>query len=359
MKQTFFRFTGTLLCIVAGVLLSLLELRFFQGSGPTLRIFLVIAALTIPAVFLYRRSRTSVFFPLLYTVGLVLILEALGLRGKLWVPLACLFVLALLYMQTQLAESARRAGRTGSSAPGPAFAAALICGMLVMLSTVQIYKTVLVPQLPEKPAVTVYPGRTGQPEPERTAPPQPLSREKPAAGDAGREARTSLAPPADWGTPLKWLLLLAAAAAAGVLLGMAAFQYIRYRSWRNRVLAAPKQRQISAFYRYFLRCLAACGCPRAPGETPLEYLRQAETEDFPLPMEAFGTATQAFLASFYGGKEVSSEAYEDSLVLFQSAPGRVKANKGRKFYYLHYLRKMYWNRGKTGGPALGGGGDAS
>lgn len=352
MKQTFFRLTGALLCVVSGGLLSLLELRFFEGAIPTLPLFFVIAVLTIPAVFLYLRSGNSVVFLLLYTVGLVLALEALGLRGDLWIPLTCLFVLTLMYIQMQLMESARQAVG-GSPASGQAFAAALACGVLAVLSTFQIYKTVLVPRLPEeeKFAFTSYIGQTDQTEPELTAPPPPTNREAPVAGDPGQEPTTPLAPSADL-SGFKWLLQLAVAVTGCILLGAAIFQYLRYRIWRKRTLAAPRQRQIIEFYRYFLRCLAVCGCPRAPDETPLEYLRQAETEGFLFSTEAFSAATGAFLTSFYGGEEVSSEAYASCLALFRSTPRRVIESKGLRFYFLYYLRKMYWSREKLIGSRL-------
>lgn len=346
MKESLFRLTRALLCLLAGGLLSLIELGFFQDAGIISPAFFIVAALTVPTVFSYLRSRESVLVLLSYALILVFLLEGMGRSIAPWHLLACLSVLALLYIQTQLMESARRTER-GPSATGLAFPAALLCCVLVALSTFQVYRLVLAPNLPEgaKFALLTRPAParpSAAPERSVDAPetPAPDSGGALIEGERGEVRSTPLKSPAK---PIRpgALLLAAAFAAACILAGAAALKYLRYRRWLRRTLAAPRQRQIAEFYRYCLCCLDRCGWARQPHETPLEYLEHAQSEGFPFPQAQFGAVTEAFLSSFYGGEEVPPDLYEACLALFQSVPRLVREKKGRRFYYLHYLRKMY------------------
>jgi hypothetical protein len=345
MKASLFRLTRALLCLLAGGLLSLIELGFFQDAGIISPTFFVVVALTVPTVFLYLRSRESVLVLLSYALILVFLLEGMGRRIAPWHLLACLSVLALLYIQTQLMESASRTER-GPSAAGLAFPAALLCCVLVALSTFQVYRLVLAPNLPEgakfalltRPA-PVRPSAAPERSADAPAVPTPDSGGALIEGEKG-EVSPPLKPPAK---PIRpgALLLAAASAAACILAGAVALKYLRYRRWLRRTLAAPRRRQIAEFYRHCLRCLDRCGWARQPHETPLEYLEHAQSEGFLFPQAQFGAVTEAFLSSFYGGEEVPPDLYETCLALFRSVPRLVREKKGRRFYYLHYLRKMY------------------
>ncbi len=342
MRRSFFPLTRALLSLLTGVFLSLIELGFFQNAGALSLPFFAVAALTVPAVFLYLRSRESVLFLLSYALILAFLLEALGRKVVLWQLLACLFTLALLYIQTQLTEGARQAGH-GKSGVGPAFPAALLCCALVALSTLQVYRHILVPNLPETEKFALVTPRV----PVDSLPPREESPSRPPNGGGGLTERAPgekqnhpLKPPSE-PVSLRILLPFAVAAAVCLLGGAAAFRYLRYRRWLRRTLAAAPQGQIVEFYRYCLRSLALCGWARQPQETPLEYLEHAQAEGFLFPRAQFKAATEAFLSAFYGGQEVLPDLYETCLALFRSVPRLVREKKGRRFYYLHYLRKMY------------------
>lgn len=346
MKQSVFILMRALLSLLTGVFLSLIELGFFQDAEVLSLPFLAVAALTVPAVFLYLRSRESVLFLLSYALILTFALEGLGRRVVLWHLLACLFVLALLYIQTQLMESAKQA-ESGVSGASLAFPAALLCCVLAALSTVQIYRLILVPNLPEtqKFALLIPPISTEAPTPQGESAdtpnvPPPDNHGGLMEGAPGEAQNPPLKLPTQRIRPGMLLMALAAAGLC-LLAGAAAFRYLRYRRWMRRIMALPRQEQIVEFYRRCLRCLALCGWARQSHETPLEYLEHAHTGGFLFPPAQFGVVTKAFLASFYGRKDISADWYETCLALFSSAPRLVREKKGKRFYYLHYLRKMY------------------
>lgn len=276
-----------------------------------------------------------------YTIVLVFFLELLGRGVNPWHLLPCLLVLALLYIQTQLKESAYTTG-SAPAAAGAALPAAILCCVLAAFSTFQVYQLILLPNLPESEKFALLtphiPNAT--PMPRGTPPPADLQDEALTEEARGETLSPPLKPP---GEPIEWrvLLLICTITAVCIFAAMGAFKYLKFKKWLRKTLAAERTHQLAEFYRYFLRALALCGHPRQAHETPLEYLRHAQTEGFLLPSEQFELVTKTFLTSFYGGQEVSGEGYEACLALFHSLPGLIREKKGLRFYCLRYLRKMH------------------
>lgn len=351
MKLSFHVFRG-LLCLAAGVLLSLMELCFFEHVGVNSLPFLLISILTVSAVFWYFRSEGSVAVPLIYTVALTFLLEALGRQVDVRLLLACLLVLTVLHMQSRLAAAASRP-HTGDPAPGLTLLTVLLCGSVVMVSTFRIYRDVLRPNLPEEKRFSLLERRTvpGAPKTARETAqgsakqsPQSLPTGKKRAALAKSEKGTKKKAPA-LKTPVRPFptrraLLTAAAAAACVWLAVNGLRELRYRLWLRKVLASPPERQVAAIYRYLLRAMAVCGYPRRPSETPLEYLGEARGDDIPVSRRQLRSVTEAFLLSQYGGRTILPALREECMAIFRALPGQVKRGRGRKFYYLRYLPGM-------------------
>ena len=156
------------------------------------------------------------------------------------------------------------------------------------------------------------------------------------------------------GPDIRTPVLIACAAILCALAGFILYKYLKYRKWIRTTLAATPEKQVYEFYMFFLRSLAACGYPRKRNETPFEYLANAETDGFPLPLAQFREATDVFAATKFGGKTAGQSARDNCFSLFASLPALVKAKKGRRFYYFSYFRKMYGRREAWQGPGAGG-----
>lgn len=338
-----FRIARYLLCLAAGVFLSLLELRFFEPAGIVSLPFFLILAATVPAVFLYFRSADSVAAPLTYTVALTLLLEALGRSVNVWVLLACLLALTVLYMNSRLIANLSRPN-TGTSAPGLMLLTILLCGSIATASTFQIYRMVLRPNiqagerlsLPERLAglTASIPGPS-ESDAEQKSPPVPEQRAALAESAKGRNSAPALKEPGQPAPVFKILLVIAACAA----ILAAALAELRYRLWLRRMLALAPEQQIEELYRYLLRALEVCGYPRHPAQTPREYLESGGLDGAPVPRERLQAVTEAFVLARYGGR-VSPEARDECLTLFRELPGLVKRGRGNRFYYLRYLPGM-------------------
>lgn len=347
-----FRSFRNLLCLSAGVLLSLLELHFFRGAGYLSAAFFLILALTIPTVFLYFRSEHSVAAPLIYTAALTFLLEVLGRSVDVRVLLACLLILAVLYIQSRLSANESRP-HTGTPSPGLTLLTVLLCGILAMGSTFWIYRDILLPNLPEGERFSLMDRRaasdraemerkTAQSSIKESPKPAPAQNQHAALAESAKKTKKApaLKPPSPR-FPVGQVLLTAAAAAVCGLLAAAALRELRYRLWLRKLFDSPPERQVAAIYRFVLRAMAACGYPRQVSETPLEYLGEAWGENAPISSEQLRTVTDAFLLTQYGGRTVSPELWEECLSIFRDLPEQVKRGRGRRFYYLRYLRRTH------------------
>ena len=343
MKPTFFRLVQSLLCLAAGVLLSVIELGFFGGAGIISIPFLIILIVTAPAVFLYVRSGSSAVFIFIYTVCIFFLLELLNSGINIIVLLACLFTLVLLHGLTILGQSAEKS-HVKKPAYSLNFLIVLICAAVAAVSTFQIYDHVLRSNLPESQKYALLnreyiASNQNTPENESVTADPPDGQ---TAQTGIRKGDGDIAPPR---TPPGSILIpgaiIVVAAAVCVVTTVVLYKYFKYRKWLKKTLASPPETQVLEFYTYFLCSLAVCGYPRKTHETPIEYLDNTQMDGFPLPAARFGEVTGAFVASQYGGKEISSSACESCRSLFCSLPALVKAKMGRRFYYLRYIRKMY------------------
>ena len=344
MRVILYRFIQSLLCLVAGALLSVIELGFFPGIGFISLPFLVISIVTVAAVFLYVRSVNSFVFIFIYTVCLHFVLEISGNSVDIMVFLACMLVLALLFAHARHLQNAVRF-RIKKPAHSVNLLTVLVCISIVAVSSSLIYTYVLQPQLSgnEENALPDIIEKIDEPD---TTPP-PLSTEQNIQADSdGLYTITPLRPPREPDV-LRWVLI-ACAAFICVLAVFFMYKYRKYRSWVRKTLSAPPSIQIYEFYMYFLRSLAICGFPRRVGETPFDYLCNLESDKFPLPTDNFREITDAFAASQFGRKTVPPLVSENCLSLFSLLPGLVKEKMGRKFYFLHYIRKMHVNRVESG-----------
>ena len=337
MKLSFFKVSRAALCLLCGVSLSALELGFF-GEAPFLSVyFLIVLAVTVPAVFLCAGAKGNVFYIFMYTLVVAFLFEVIGQDTDIRILLACLFAQALLFVQTGFSVNAAR-----FAAKRPAFGVSLvtvlICISIVSALTFLVYRHVLEPILPESEKYALlYYEPPPAPEPEVQAPP-PV-RPTHANIDDGSEEIIPPEPPREPPSPL---IIPAFVLALLLIFGAyAAFRYCRHRRWLSKTLSATPEEQVFIFYRYFLRVLGVCGHPRGKSETPLEFLKRSGTDSLPLPAAEFCAVTDTFIASRYGGKKVSGRELDRCVSLFSALPPLIKAKLGRRFYYFRYLRHMY------------------
>ena len=337
MIQKLFRFIKALLCVAAGALLSVIELGFFSGIGILSLTFLVILIVTVAAVFMYIRSENSCVFICIYTVCLFFVLELSGKSADIITLLSCLSALALLFAHARFERNADRF-RVKKPPYGANLLAIITCAAIVFLTVFQLYTYILLPRLSESEVIELPEIIETLDEPVMTPPPLPAAQNMHADSASPYTATPFRQPrgPDIW----RWVLI----ACISIICAVAAFimhRYRKYRSWVSKTLSSPPEKQISEFYMHFLRCLAICGFPRKTSETPFDYLCNMETEEFPLPPGDFTEITGAFAAVRFGGKPAAQYVCEASRSLFKSLPELVKLKKGRKFYYLHYIRKMH------------------
>ncbi|MEA4992846.1 MAG: DUF4129 domain-containing protein [Oscillibacter sp.] len=345
----------SLLCLLAGMLLSLMELRFFGGVKENALTFVLISIVTVPAVFWYFRLEYGVAAPVFYTVFLAFLLELLGISVDVGVLLACLLVLAVLYMQSRMAAIEARP-HAGALSRGPALVTVLLCALLVTGGTFEIYRQVLLPALPEGERVSLLERLTDTPEKEpkreeeQSPPPAPDLDPNAALEESAKGTKTApaLEPPSR-SFSLGRAVLIAAVAGACFALTLAALRELRYRLWLRKMLASSPEEQVDAVYRCVVRAMAVCGYPRKPSETPLEYLGKERGDDAPVFPRQLQAVTESFLLSRYGGQAVSLPCKEECLAIFRALPQQVKRSRGRRFYYLNYLREMR----RPFGPGLG------
>ena len=337
MKKTFHHAARAALCLICGLSLSALELKFF-GDIPYLSVyFLLILAVTIPAVFLCAGAKGNVLYIFAYTLVIAFLFEIVGISTDIRILLACLITQALLYAQTGFSVNAERF-KVKKPAFGVSLVTILICVSIAATLTLQVYRHVLQPLLPESEKYAIlYYEPPPPPEPEIHTPPPAVPTH--ANTDAGDEPVAQPKPPR---APLNPLLIPAVAAALVLLLcGYITFRYVRYKRWLSRTLAAPPAEQVLVFYRHLLRALGVCGFARPENETPHELLCRTELASFFPPSAELSAVTDIFVAAQYGGKPVSDTELRQYTDLFTALPGLVKTRLGRRFYYLRYLRRMY------------------
>lgn len=350
MKLIFRAFRG-LLYLLAGMLISLMELCFFGDAKVNSLVFLFISMVTVPAVFWYFQLEYGVAAPLLYTVFLAFLLEVLGISVDAGVLLACLLVLAVLYMQSRMAAIEARP-HVGAPSHGSVLVTVLLCAVLAAGATFGIYQQVLLPVFPEGERVSLLErlGDTPEKASEWEAAQSGAKQSSPSAPSLDRNAALAesakgttkapaLEPPAS-PFPLGRTALIAALAGVCVVVALAALGELRYRLWLRKMLASSPEEQVDAVYRCVTRAMAVCGYSRKPSETPLEYLKKARGDDAPVSTRQLTAVTEGFLRTRYGGQAVSLQCKEECLAAFRALPQQVKHRRGRRFYYLSYLRKM-------------------
>ena len=337
MKLSFFRVSHSVICLLCGAALSALEMGFFGEASFLSLYFLIVMAVTIPAVFLCAGAKGNVFYIFMYTLALAFLFEVIGQPADIRILLACLFTQALLFAQTGFSVNAAR-----FSAKRPAFGASLVtvlvCVSIVASLTFFVYRRVLEPLLPESEKYALlYIEPRPAPERESLVPP-PVAPTHANVDDGPDE----VPPQAPLREPINPRVFLIFALALILLFcGYVAFRYFRYRRWLSKTLAAPPEEQVFILYRHFLRMLGVCGHPRRECETPLELLRRPDVDSLPLPVAEFSAVTDTFVAAQYGGRPVSAGELDQYISLFSAIPPLVKSRLGRRFYYLRYLRRMY------------------
>ena len=324
------------ICIAFGGLLSVIESGFFPDIGIISLPFLAILAVTVPAVFAYVLSVNSYIFILIYLIALYFVLEISGNSVDTIILLACLLLLVLLFTQARFRQNA---GISRAKKPpyGGYLLTVIVCVFIVALSTFQLYIHVL------QPALTMG-GDFEMPEiaeiiNEQDAGTSPDVPQDIREDSDGQYSTIPLRPPRrpEVLTPVMIATAVAFCAFASYVL----YRYRRYRKWVGYTLSAPPERQIYEYYMHFLKSLAICGFPRKAGETLFDYLHNHDLEEFPLPADFFSEITCVFAAAEFGMKTVPQSFSDECYSQLRNLPGLVKARMGRKFYYLHYIRKTY------------------
>lgn len=333
MKRSFLWFSARILCILGSVLISMLELQFFDESAYKFIIFPVILLATLILVLIYFSSGNNAVFLMLYSIVLTFVLDILKKSVDIKILLLCLCCLGLLYAQSHFQANSERFC-TPHPAFGQFFLILFICFSLTASSTFLIYRYVLEPMLSDRESFELL----QQVEEEVEYPPEAADNKAP------EEASDGMSGAGGAHFPLMWLLYgLAAicAVAIAVLILWVLTAFIRHRLWLRRTLSSSRERQVAELYRYTLRALSVYGCPRQLHETPFEYLSTAQKESFPLPAELFNRLSGAFIYSNFGGKSVSDADYATCLLLFRSISAAFRQRLGLRTYVLRYLIRMH------------------
>ncbi|MFQ5808141.1 MAG: DUF4129 domain-containing protein, partial [Armatimonadota bacterium] len=82
--------------------------------------------------------------------------------------------------------------------------------------------------------------------------------------------------------------------------------------------------KVKHVYRAMLAYAELLGCPRAPEQTPLEYLRDLPTQMAPIRQEA-GTLTQYFVQASYTPQDITDEQVDSLKGIWTRLQGRIDA----------------------------------
>lgn len=318
----------SLLCLTISVLISLIELQFFQGSDIYSLEFLIILVLTVPTIYLYFLPKHETMIIFLYTIVLVYILDFIGRDVNIKLLLITLFCIILLFAQSLYTSNAKNA-KVKKPAFLPYTLMLIVILSIVSLLSFYIYEYVLMPNINETNQLSIIKIKT----PDSNS--QLKEEVQDSFGGSGG---------ADSGNndvfDFKLMLLILSILLLLSILLFVLTKFIKYKLWINRTLKSCKKEQIRQFYMYFLSSFSILGFKRNKSETPFEYLERIEKEDFYFSKDEFRLLTNVFVSSNYGNEIIYEKDYSQILNFFYSISKTLRNKLGLNKYLFRYVLKL-------------------
>ncbi len=338
MTTTVNNFLKNILCMMISILISLMELQFFENVEIFSFIFLIILAVTIPTVYLYFLPKNETIILFLYNIVLVYILDVFGKNIDINLFLATLFCIVLLFSQSLYTANAKK-----MNANNPSFVAycliLIISLVIVAFISFFIYENVLKPNVDENNELTLLyetmdneNNKIGQ---DKTD--QETNKNNGGGSDGGgSSAEEPPREPVNIKLILKFLIIIIICFIIIYIL----IRIIKYKLWLRKTLRSSAEKQIHEFYRYLLNSLSILEFKRNLNETPYEYLKVIESEDFPFSKVQFTLLTNVFVSTNYGKALISKDDYEKCLAFFYNISRTLRKKLGVRNYLFRYLIKV-------------------
>lgn len=319
-----------ILCLTIAVLLSFTEMQFFGEIDIFSPIFLVILGVTVPTIYLYFLPKQDTILIFIYNIVLVFILDLIDMEVNVKLFLISIFFITFLFCQSLFTENARRF-KNKKAAHKIYCIILLIFLFIVSFLTFLIYEYILEPNIDDKLELSLMYEEIS---PEANNQIQSLfdnsSDENTGGGSGGGDLRINLL--------YVFLLILSILSALVVLYIL--YRFIRYKIWVVRTKKSSENEKIRRVYTYSLNSLALAGFQKKIHETPLEYMKSIDYDNFPFSKCDFIFLTNAFVSSYYGNNLKHQEESVKLMEFFSSISKCIRKKMGIKKYIFNYLMKI-------------------